>query len=246
VSDLVSYDADDGVALIRINRPERLNALNDDVIEGLRDAWIRFRDGDERAAVLAAAGDRAFCAGADLTAPPADMSRGVPDIGVELDKPVVAAVQGHCVGGGWVLVQNCDMAVATTDAQFLYPEARAGIFGGIGASVASRIPHKVAMEFLMLGEPITAARAYEVGMVNKLVEPGAHVGEALRIAKVLAGQAPLVLAQMKRFSRDVVTRSPAEDAAIVRRDLAVIGGSEDRKEGAAAFKEKRPPKFRGV
>jgi enoyl-CoA hydratase/carnithine racemase len=98
----------------------------------------------------------------------------------------------------------------------------------------------------MLGEPITAARAYEVGMVNKLVEPGAHVDEALRVAKVLAGQAPLVLAQMKRFSRDVVTRSPAEDAAIVRRDLAVIGGSEDRKEGSAAFKEKRAPRFRGV
>lgn len=246
MSDLIEYTSTDGVALVTINRPDRLNALNDDVIEGLRDAWIRYRDGDDRCAVLAAAGDRAFSAGADLTDPPADMSRGVPDVGVALDKPVVAAVQGHCVGGGWVLVQNCDLAVATTDARFLYPEAKAGIFGGIGASLASRVPHKVAMEFLMLGETITAERAHQVGMVNKLVEPGAHIDEAMRMAKVIAGHAPLVLAEMKRLTREITPRSPAEEAAIVRRDLGEIAASADRLEGAAAFREKRAPRFRGV
>lgn len=246
MSDLVTYNSTGGIALVHINRPDRLNALNDNVIEGLRDAWIRYRDGDDRCAVLAAAGDRAFSAGADLNDPPTDMSRGVPDVGVALDKPIVAAVHGHCVGGGWVLVQNCDIAVATTDAKFLYPEAKAGIFGGIGASLASRVPHKVAMEFLMLGETITAQRAHEVGMVNKLVEPGGHIDEAMRIAGVLAGHAPLVLAEMKRLTRGITPRSPAEEAAIVRRDLGVIAESTDRIEGAAAFREKRAPQFRGV
>jgi enoyl-CoA hydratase len=122
MGELVSYVvAEPGIALITIERADKMNALNEGVIQGLRNAWQRFADGDELVAVLAAAGDRAFSVGADIKDAPREMWQGVPSVGVELYKPVIAAVHGWCIGGAYVIVQMCDLVVAAENTVFKYP-----------------------------------------------------------------------------------------------------------------------------
>jgi enoyl-CoA hydratase len=138
--ELVSYAVPEpGIALITIDRADKMNALNEDVIQGLRRAWQRFADGDERVAVLAAAGDRAFSVGADIKDAPREMWQGVPSIGVKVHKPVIAAVHGWCIGGAYVIVQMCDLVVAAENTVFKYPEAQVGFTGGLIASAVAQI-----------------------------------------------------------------------------------------------------------
>ena len=148
--DVVTYEIDGRTAIITINRANKLNALDEEVIQGLRAALLRFADGQERCAVLAAEGDRAFSVGADIKNPPKEMWQGVPGVGVVTDKPIIACVQGYCVGGAYVLVQMCDLAVAADNTVFKYPEAQVGFTGGLIAGAAAKIPHKLAMEFMLL------------------------------------------------------------------------------------------------
>jgi len=160
----VSYRSQDRTAIITIDRPERMNRIDADVVEGLHQAWHRFMASDEdRVAVLTGAGDKAFTAGADLKAPPSNLYRGIPGVGVPVDKPVIGAVAGWVVGGGMVLTTMCDILVAADNTRFSYPEVKVGFTGGLIANLALRIPHKIAMELLLVGEPIDAKRAYEVG-----------------------------------------------------------------------------------
>ncbi len=245
MAESVEYEVRDRIALIRINRPGKMNALDEEVIQGLRSAWRRYRDSDERCAVLCAAGDRAFSVGADIKSPPKEMWQGVPGVGVLLDKPVVAAVQGYCIGGAYILVQMCDLVVAADDTIFKYPEAQVGFTGGLIAGCAARIPHKIAMEFMLLGRDLGAQRAYEVGMVNRVVPPGEQIGAAMEYAEILAVSAPLVVQTIKGLVAETVPRGPAEISAITRDRLLTVRDSEDGAEGRAAFREKRPPEFRG-
>ena len=145
------YESHENIATITINRPDKRNAMSDEVCVKLRDAWHRFNDSDDRVAILTGAG-ASFSVGADLVDLPKAFWQCVPGLGVPVDKPVVAAVSGWCVGGGVVMVMMADIAVATEDTRFLYPEAKVGIFGGVMAGLVSRMPHKVAMEFMLVGE----------------------------------------------------------------------------------------------
>ena len=183
---LVRYQSKDRIALIVINRPDKLNALSNAVVAELRDAFMRFRDSDDRCAVLAGAGERAFSVGADLRDPPTDpdLWECMPGVGVLLDKPVVAAVSGYCVGGAYCLVQFCDLAVAAENADFFYPEAQMGFCGGLIASTAARLPHKIAMEFMLTGRHFSAERAFQVGMVNAVVPTGEEIDAAIAYARV--------------------------------------------------------------
>lgn len=245
---LVLYESRERVALITINRPEKLNALSNALVAELRDAFLRYRDSDDRCAVLAGAGGRAFSVGADITDPPVDpdLWECMPGVGVMLDKPVVAAVAGYCVGGAYCLVQFCDLAVAADNADFFYPEAQLGFCGGLVAGAAARLPHKLAMEFMLTGTHFDARRAHEAGMVNKVVPAGGEVEAAMAYARVLADSSPMIVAMLKRFTRDTVTpRGPSETRALFEAELRAIRRSEDQKEGGAAFREKRKPVFRG-
>ncbi len=246
MSDQVIYEELDGtIAVITINRPERRNAINVAVSDGLAAAWRRFKESPARVAVLTGSGDQAFSVGADLNDIPADLWRAIPGVGIDIDKPIVGAVAGWVVGGGLVLAQMCDLLVAADNAAFLYPEAKIGLSAGMVAALAARIPHKIAMEVLLLGEPLSAQRAYEVGFANKLVAVGQQLPAALEYARTLAGNAPLVLQLLKNFVGQVVPKGPAELAGAVKRQAEVVAFSQDREEGVLAFHEKRPPAFTG-
>jgi len=245
MSEVVRYESRDRIARVTIDRADRMNALDEAVIQGLRQAWQRFDASEDRVAVLHAAGDRAFSVGADIREPPAEMWQGVPGIGVTLTKPVIAAVQGWCIGGAYVIVQMCDLVIAADTARFRYPEAQLGFTGGLIASAVARIPHKVAMEFMLLGQDFGAERARECGMVNRVVPAGTEFGAALEWAAILRDSAPLVVQTIKRFADQTLNRSPAEAAALARDQLLTVRESADGAEGRAAFRDKRAPNFTG-
>ena len=245
MSDIVSYEVNGGTAVITLNRPDKLNALDEDLIQGLRACLRRFDEGEERCAILAASGDRAFSVGADIKNPPKEMWQGVPGVGVITDKPIIACIQGYCVGGAYILVQMCDLAVAADNTVFRYPEAQVGFTGGLIAGTAAKIPHKIAMEFMLLGQDMSAQRACEVGLINRVVPLGQQLDAALEYARILEDSAPLVVQTIKNLVTDTVPRGPAETSAMTRDKLLRVRDSEDGAEGRAAFAEKRTPEFKG-
>ena len=245
MTDVVSYRSEDGIAVVTIDRPDKMNALNEDVIQGLKRAWQQLEDSADRVAILHAAGDRAFSVGADIKSPPAEMWEGVPSVGVPVSKPIIAAVHGWCIGGAYVIVQMCDLVIASETTVFKYPEAQLGFTGGLVASAVARIPHKIAMEFMLLGQDLPAERAYQVGMVNRVVSQGEELVAAMEYAKILRHSAPLVVETLKEFSLATLNQSPAETGAISRERLLAIRTSDDGAEGRRAFADKRAPDFKG-
>ena len=246
MTELVTYASAHSIATITINRPERMNALNEGVIVGLQQAWQRFEASEDRVAVIHAAGEKAWSVGADVKDPPKEMWQGVPSVGATVSKPVIAAVHGWCIGGAYCIVQMCDLVVASETTIFKYPEAQLGFTGGLITSAVARIPHKCAMEFMMLGEDFNAERALACGMVNKVVPAGEELSAAMAWAHVLAESAPLVLQTVKEFSLQTMNRSPAEAGAVSREQLLKVRNSEDGREGGRAFAEKRKPVFKGA
>jgi|APCry1669189241_1035207.scaffolds.fasta_scaffold14300_2 enoyl-CoA hydratase/carnithine racemase len=246
MSQAVTYESNNHIALITINRPERLNAINEEVEVGLANAWRKFNQSNDRVAVLTGAGDKAFSVGKDLEykAFP-EFRRFVPGCDIEVRKPIVAAVSGWCIGGAITLVQMADLCVASETAKFTYPEAKLGFAGGLIAGLVSRIPHKVAMELMLLGEEISAERAYQVGLVNKLTPPGEHLKGALIYAERLAKNAPLVLEMLKTFGIRTLPKSPMEEASFALREVDLIKDSSDRLEGLDSFSSKRQPQYKG-
>jgi len=233
------------VSIIAINRPEKLNAINKSVAVELQQAFAAFDRSAQRVAILTGTGGRAFSSGADVTDLP-ELWRCVPTVGIATEKPVIAAVAGWCIGGGLVIAMMCDLLVAAENAKFSYPEGKVGITGGMIAGLAARIPHKVAMEMMLLGEPISAERAFAVGLANRVVAAGSEVEEAVAMAEKIVDLAPLALATMKRFVNDgVLPKGSAELAARFGSELAAVRSSEDAAEGVRAFREKRRPRYQG-
>jgi enoyl-CoA hydratase/carnithine racemase len=245
-SETILYQSKNGIAVITLNRPDKLNAMNDDMWGALEATWQRFSYSDDRVAILTGAGDRAFCVGADLESDSLEVWRSIPGQIVDIEKPIIAAVFGHCLGGGMGLVQYSDICVAADDTRFAFPEARVGLAIGGASSLVSRIPHKIAMELMLTGDAIDARRAYQLGLVNKVVPRAELMTAAMDYATRLAANAPLVLALLKRYARAAMPKGPTELAALHRREAELILTSKDAKEGVAAFRERRKPKFSGM
>ena len=241
---VVTTEQRGAVSIIRINRPERLNAISSAVAVELQQAFLAFDASDQRVAILSAVGERAFTSGADVNDLP-ELWRAIPGVGFRTDKPVIAATSGWVVGGGIVMVMMCDLMVSTEDTIFYYPEARIGVTGGMISSLVSRMPHKLAMEMMLLCSKIPASRAYEVGFVNRVVPNGMHEAEALAMAEQILDSAPLVIGALKRFSNEVMPTGPVERMVAVSQTLARVRDSEDLQEGIRAHKEKRKPNFQG-
>jgi enoyl-CoA hydratase/carnithine racemase len=253
MAEAVRYAVEGGVAWLVIDRPEARNAINRAVGEGLWDGFRRF-EADPAAAVLVltGAGDAAFCAGADLkemaalgmTVPPRDMA---PHLGhnLQVSKPVIAAVNGAALGGGFLLAQMCDLCVAGESARFGITEARWGRGATWAAPLPWLVPPRVALELLLLAEPIDARRAYEVGLVNRVVPGEALRAEAGRLAAAIAANAPLSV----RAAKAMVHASAGRDldAALDEgwRLFEPVYRSQDAQEGPRAFLEKRPPVWKG-
>jgi len=232
------------VRVVALNRPDKGNAISRLMAEEVQAAMLDFDRSDQRVAVLAGMG-KAFSFGADVAEPP-ELWRAVPNVGWQTDKPLIAAVEGWCIGGALVLAMMADLCVCGARAKFYYPEAKLGLTGGMIAALPSRIPHKIAMEIMLLCRTIEAERAAAVGLVNEVVPEGEALARAVEWGREMAGFAPLVMGAIKRIVVDeILPRGPSERWALQGARLSRIRESEDFKEGVAAFREKRPPNFQG-
>jgi enoyl-CoA hydratase/carnithine racemase len=232
------------VSIIRINRPEKLNAISSAVAVQLQQAFEAFDASDQRVAILSAVGGRAFTSGADVTDLP-ELWRAIPGVGFRTDKPIIAATSGWVVGGGMVMVMRCDLMVSTENTIFYYPEAKLGVTGGMISSLVSHMPYKLAMEVMLLGAKVPARRAYEVGFVNRVVPDGEHEAAALEMAQELLDSAPLVIGALKRLAAEVMPVGPIERMVAVSQTVGRVRASEDLQEGIRAHKERRNPRFTG-
>lgn len=253
MADEVLYEVDDAVAWLTINRPEARNALSRAVREGLWDGFRRFAADDSAAVlVLTAAGEKAFCAGGDLkemagaamAVPPPDF---LPYLqrSVKTDKPIIAAVNGVAYAGGFLLSQMVDLVIAADHARFAVTEAKVGRGSPWAAPLPWLIPPRVAMEILVTGEPISAQRAYELGLVNKVVPAAELRSAAEAMARGIAANAPLSV----RAAKSLVYLSAEHGwtEALDRADelYEPVYLSQDAQEGPRSFQEKRKPVWQG-
>lgn len=238
------------VCVVTIDNPERRNALDGPTYNGIGDAFMAAAEDDAvRCLVLTAVGDRAFCSGMDLRAGVGGLGALGPGPGVFTEhfyaKPIVAAVNGAAMGGGLGIALGCDVIVAVEDAVFGLPEVRRGLVGaGAATRAAIRLTPAVAMELGLTGQPITAARAYEIGLVNRVVERDRLLPTALEIAEQIAENAPLAVRATKQIMHDVLALGRT-DMAAVRAQVAHVAASADAAEGRTAWIERRPPAFEG-
>lgn len=243
---IVIYESADGIATITMNRLANRNALNNALCTALREAYERFEASDDRVAILTSADPKYFCVGADVKDLPVNMWHAVPGMSVALTKPVIAALSGWVVGGAVVMVQMADLCVVTPSTKFLYPEAKIGVTAGGISSIAVRLPHKIAMELMLVGDELSAERAYQLGFVNKIAPESEHLAAARDYAQRIAANAPLVVQALKQLGDETLPKGPLEGLTRVRRLLDRVNSSADKDEGVAAFKEKRKPKFKGT
>jgi enoyl-CoA hydratase len=252
---MVEYEQRDRIGLIRLNRPDARNAVNADVANGMEAAIDRLEDDpDTWVGVLTGEGP-VFSAGADLKAIAAGQGN---ELGTARGgfggitrrartKPIIAAVDGPALAGGCEIAIACDLIVASTAAVFGLPEVKRSLAAAAGGlfRLPRMLPRKVAMEIVLTGDPITAERAYEFGMINQLVEPGQAVTAAMALAERICANAPLAV----RESRAVVMAIDTEDDNTLwrmsNRALANLMATEDFAEGPRAFIEKRPPQWTG-
>jgi enoyl-CoA hydratase/carnithine racemase len=253
MADVVTYEVAERVAWLTINRPEARNALSAAVREGLWAGFRRFA-GDDAAAVLilTGTGEKAFCAGGDLKEMAgAEMRIPPPDFlpylqrTVSTDKPVIAAVNGVAFAGGFLLAQMCDLVIAAEHARFAITEAKVGRGSPWAAPLPWLIGPRAAMEIMVTGDPISAQRAYELGLVNRVVGADQLRAEAEAMAAGIAANAPLSVRAAKQLvylSAEHGWRA-ALDAADELYEPVYL--SEDAQEGPRSFQEKRPPRWQG-
>nr|HET6905140.1 enoyl-CoA hydratase-related protein [Ktedonobacteraceae bacterium] len=248
-------DRDERVGIVTLNRPKQLNALNFHLVRELADALEEFdRDETIRCIVITGAGDRAFAAGADIKEmsdkSPIDMMLGGFESWIrirDIKKPLIAAVGGYALGGGCELAMNCDMIVASENAQFGQPEIKLGIIPGAGGTqrLARTFGKFRTMEMVLTGENFTAQEMAAHGLVNRIVPKGAHLNEAIKLAKIVATRAPLAV----RLAKDAVLAASEttleQGLAIERKNFFLLFSSEDMHEGMQAFIEKREADFKG-
>jgi enoyl-CoA hydratase/carnithine racemase len=253
MSDAVRYEVADGIAWLTINRPEARNALSKAVRDGLWDGVRAFNAADDaRVLVLTGAGDKAFCAGGDLkemadtglTVPPLDL---MPQFGrnIEVPKPTIAAVNGVALAGGFLLAQMCDLVIAAASARFGITEVKVGRGAPWAAPLPWLIPPRAAMELLLTGDLIDAARAERFGLVNRVV-PDADLTEVVRdMATRIAANAPLSVLAGKKTVGLIAEHPLAAAYDEAERIWEPVYLSEDAQEGPAAFRDKRPPQWKG-
>lgn len=240
----------DGALVVTLNRPEARNALNGEVGQGIVDALAQAAtDPDIRCVILTGAGDRSFCAGLDLKAlgagenlkPVMDCLNALRDF----PKPLLAAVNGACLGGGFEVMMFCDLVVAVEGTPFGLPEVKRGLLAaGGGTRLPRRLPIAVALELALCGDPMPAEEALRWGLINRVVPREELVETALGLARRLATGGPLAVAATKRLMRSELGDEEEAMKAVLA-EMSTLMRSEDAKEAGIAFAEKRPPRWKG-
>jgi enoyl-CoA hydratase/carnithine racemase len=253
------FERRDHVGIVTLNRPKALNAVNADLAIAAGAALEQAQtDPEVRVVVITGAG-RGFCAGADLK----EIARGRPIEDRDhrewgfggivqhwIDKPTVAAVNGFAMGGGTEIALACDLAVIDETASLGLPEVKRGIFAAAGGVIRlqRQIPLKVALETVLTGEPMSAARAYELGLVNRVAPEGTSLAVALELAGAIAANAPISVQQSKRVVHTTYAAGSDWESEVwrINREAAkIVFASSDAREGPTAFAEKREPRWSG-
>jgi enoyl-CoA hydratase len=251
-------ERDGAVAIVTVNRPKVLNALNAPTLDELRRTVLALKHDDSvRAVILTGAGDKSFIAGADIN----ELAQQTPvsgrdhamrgqhvlDLLENLGKPVIAAINGYALGGGCELAMACTIRVAADTARLGQPEINLGLIPGYGGTqrLARLVGRGRALEILLTGDQISAQEAYRLGLVNRVVPAAELMGEARRLAATLAGRAPVAA----RYIIDAVNRGlqvPLAEAQVFEATLfGLVASTDDMREGTRAFLEKRKPEFKG-
>jgi len=254
---MILYEKEEGVAVITLNRPEKLNAVNvemrDELVEALRDA----AKDDEVRVVIVTGGTEVFCAGADIKDPPTPKSLwdklspkrtyGYYHLIEDMGKPVIAAIAGYCMGGGLELACTCDIRIAAENAMLGDAHSRIGVIGGGGST--QRLPRLIgiakAKELIFSGEPVDAGEAERIGLVNKVVPTESLLAEARKLADLYKQRPPVVLKLVKAAINDGMQMSMAQGLDYEAKCATLVSFTEDFEEGRKAFLEKRKPVFKG-
>jgi enoyl-CoA hydratase len=256
-SDVVLFQVLEGnIALVTLNRPEALNAVNGAVAQALEAAVVRVEETREiRAAILTSSQHKVFCAGADLAMIAAGRGLEVKtDLGgfagfvdAPRIKPWIAVVEGSALAGGCEIVMSCDMIVASNGARFGLPEVKRGLFAGARGvyRLPRRLPRNIGLELVATGEPLDAGRAYGFGLVNRLTEPGGGLDAALELARTISANAPLSVQESLEIARKCQDLDEEELQALCEIAMKRVFASKDSKEGPRAFVEKRQPVWLG-
>jgi enoyl-CoA hydratase/carnithine racemase len=254
----LEIDAGSYAATLTLNRLEALNAISRGLAADLSAACAYLNErNDVRAVVVTGAGERAFCAGADLKERRSlnAQERTEHTVAIEaaaealafLPMPTIAAIRGYALAGGAELAIACDLRVGATDAVFGFPEVKIGIFPGAGGAL--RLPRIVgsgaARDLLFTGRRVGAEEAYRIGLIDRLVEPGAVLANALELAEEVAANAPLAVRAVKQALFESDRQPYAEARARVNALRAALDGTDDYEEGLRAFAERRAPRFSG-
>jgi enoyl-CoA hydratase len=253
-ADPVLTEVVDGVLVVTINRPEARNAINTVTATAIGAAMDRLDEDPALVAGILTGAGGTFCAGMDLKAFLAGEKPSIPGRGfagiVEGPpaKPMIAAVEGYALAGGFEIALACDLIVAAEDARFGLPEVKRGLVaaGGGLMRLPARVPYHLAMEWSLTGDLVTAARAHEVALVNRLTAPGEALRVALELGRTIAANGPLAVRATKQIIVEAPEWSRAEMFDKQREISLPVRASEDAREGATAFKEKRAPRWRGV
>jgi enoyl-CoA hydratase len=253
----VLYDKQDQIVTLTLNRPEALNSINRQLRQEFNEAIARFdRDDEARVAIVTGAG-RAFCAGRDLKERAADNAAGIQahasdSMGAEnlaffehTWKPLIAAINGYAMAGGWAIAQMCDLRLAAEDAMMGITETRWSLLPPFATALPKLIPMAAALELVMTAKPITAQRAYEIGFVNKVVPKEQLIDEAKALARQIIDNAPLSIRYFKELAYRGLDMSEPALAALTRHLYDQLLRTEDSKEGPRAFAEKRQPQWKG-
>ncbi|RAY11486.1 enoyl-CoA hydratase [Actinomadura craniellae] len=253
MSDEVLVEVDGAVAVITINRPKAKNAVNGAVAEGIAKALDEFDERKDVSVIVITGAGGTFCAGMDLKGfltgeNPMSGGRGFGGIAEKPPtKPIIAAVEGYALAGGCEIALSCDMIVASSEAKFGVPEVKRGLVAAAGGlfRLPQRIPFHIAMEIVLTGDHYGTARMAELGLVNRVTEPGQALAVARELALKIAENAPLALAASKRVIVESADWPAAESFARQGEIVNPIFGSKDAAEGATAFAEKRKPNWSG-
>ena len=263
----IEFEYSDHIATVTINRPEARNAMNPEVFVRLYDAFHEIEsNNDIRVAIITGAGDKAFCAGADLgrliplmngVRQPEDewdnrwvnevSKQGTYLMGRDTVKPVIAAINGHAIAGGMELVQGTDIRISVPEAKFGVQEVKWALFpaGGSTVRLPRQIPYAKAMELLLTGDLITAEEALKCGFLNYVVGPAELMNKAMQIAEKLAANGPLAVQAIRKSAREVWGRPEEEALKLESTYSAPVFQTEDAIEGPKAFMEKRLPVYKG-